>query len=138
MNLFLNLVEILKTGLPAPVFTDEAAVLAWLGRMTPAEAAFIVALATQFKAKGAVEIALPNGALVTIAKACKELGGYVCGITEADAAKVCAAAPEAFGDGKWLEIIKSIITLIPAIVTIFSLFVAAPVPSPDPIPPINS
>jgi hypothetical protein len=137
VNLFLKLVEILKTGLPAPVFTDEAAVLAWLNRMTPSEAAFIVAMATQFKAKGAIELELPSGETVAIAPVCQG-GNCVCYFTEADAAKACAAAPEAFGDGKWLEIVQKIIALIPAIVTIFSLFVAAPVPSPDPVPPVNS
>jgi hypothetical protein len=108
-------------------------VTAWLAKMNVAEAEFIVAIATQFKSQGVVELTLPNGEAVTIVKACD--GGCVCCLTPADAAKVCAADPEAFGDGKWLEIFQQIVALIPAILAIFSLFAAFdPAPNPDPGP----
>ena len=132
--LLMKLVEIVKAGLPLPSFADVAAVTSWLAKMNPAEAEFIVAVVTQFKASGVVELELPNGEKLTVARSCN--GDCVCCLTEADAAKVCAADPEAFGDGKWLEIIQKIIALIPGIVAIFSLFVALS-PAPTPNPPIN-
>lgn len=136
--LLMKLVEVVKAGLPLPSFTDEAAVTAWLAKMNPAEAEFIVAVVTQFKASGVVELELPNGEKITVAKSC-DCCGVTCCLTEADAAKVYAAAPEAFGDGKWLEILQGIVALIPAIVALFSLFAALdPAPAPTPNPPINA
>jgi len=132
--LLLKLVEIVKAAFPAPDFTDEVAVTAWRAKMSPAEVAFIVAIAKQFKSQGVVELELPNGEKITVAKSCD--GGCVCCLTETDAAKVYAAAPEAFGDGKWLEILQGIVALIPAIVALFSLFAALdPAPAPIPEPP---
>ena len=132
--LLMKLVEIVKAAFPAPDFTDEAAVTAWRAKMSPAEVAFIVAIAKQFKASGVVELELPSGEKITVAKSCD--GGCVCCLTEADAAKVYAAAPEAFGDGKWLEILQKIIAILPGILAIFSLFAAKDEPAPT--PPINS
>jgi len=130
----MKLVEIVKAGLPLPSFTDVAAVTSWLAKMNPAEAEFIVAVVTQFKAQGVVELELPSGEKLTVARSCD--GGCKCCLTDTDAAKVYAAAPEAFGDGKWLEILKQAVALIPAIVAIFSLFVAlSPAPAPIPEPP---
>ena len=136
--LLMKLIEIVKAGLPAPDFTDEAAVTAWRTKMMPAEVALIVAVAQQFKASGVVELTLPNGEAIAVARSCD--GGCKCCLTETDAAKVCAADPETFGDGKWLEIIQKIIALIPGILAIFSLFAALqPAPAPTPTPgPVNS
>jgi hypothetical protein len=138
-SLLSKLVDLVRAAPPFPNFTDEAAVTAWLDRLKPAEAAVIVAAVSQFKAQGAVVLSLPDGEMLTVARKKDGCDGWDCCVTEADAAKICSADPEAFGDGKWLEIIQKIIALLPGILAIFSLFSTndEPAPSPDPEPPIN-
>jgi hypothetical protein len=134
LSLFAKILALVKAGIPLPSFADAAATEKWLVGLAPSEAALIAGLVSQFTAKGVVELALPDGSVVKLAQSCD--GGCDCCITDADAAKVCAAAPEAFGDGKWLEAMKQAIALIPQIMAIFALFKSKDAPAPT--PPINS
>ncbi|NCC95107.1 MAG: hypothetical protein EOM10_17875 [Opitutae bacterium] len=108
MNLLLAILAVLKAGIPLPDWKDEAAVATWLGGTNTPLAKLISAIAGRLNVTGT--------------------------ITEADVlAAIEAECPQAWGDGKFLELLKQ---LLPLFLQILPLFLEpSPAPEPQPTPP---
>jgi hypothetical protein len=134
MNLFLKLLALARVTFPLPSFADAAKFLDWWNSLGPAVSEFITALAEQLNTTGKAVIELPTGAVVTLVRQAD--GGF--SMNEEDKALLCTANPQAFGEGKWREIVQK---LLPVLIQILPLILATdadekkkPTPPPAPIP----
>ena len=127
--MFAKLLALIAAALPLPAFADAAAVKAWLSGLNPAIADLIAALVAQFKATGRIEIECPDGTVCSMAP---DAAG-VWTMAEEDQAKLVAAAPEKFGDGKFLEIFKQFLPLILQLLPLFLKKEPDPEPTPAPV-----
>lgn len=130
--MFLKILALLRVAIPLPSFADPAALAAWLQSISEPLAELIAAIAGQVKTTGRCKIELPGGEVVEIVKG-DTVGTYAMSMPHQS--MLCAAAPEAFGDGRWLEFIK---TLLPIILQVLPFLLKdepapAPTPKPDPV-----
>ena len=110
MNFVIAILAVLKAVVPVPNWSDEASVAAWLNGLSPAAAKLIAAIAGRLN-----------------------VTGDVC---EADLlAAIEAECPEAWGDGRFLELLKQLLPLIIQILPLFLEPSPAPTPDPQPTPP---
>jgi len=129
MNLLLLIVEVVKSALPLPDWTDKTAVEKWLAGLNKPLAALISGMVAQFKTTGRIALVLPDGGTVVLA----DSGRCMAVEPDAVAETIVASDPEAWGDGKWLEMLKMLKMLLPIILQILPLFLEPkPAPTPDP------
>jgi len=130
MNLLLLIVEVVKSALPLPDWKDKTAVEKWLADTNGPLAVLIAGMVAQFKTTGRIALVLPDGGTVVLA----DSGRCMAVEPDAVAETIVASDPEAWGDGKWLEMLKM---LLPIILQILPLFLEPgpkpkPAPTPDP------
>lgn len=126
--MFQKLLAIVTAMFPLPSFTDAEAVKAWLAKLTPTIGDLIPVWVNQFKATGRIEIECPDGTVCSMAP---DANG-VWTMTAHDQARLVSAAPEAFGDGKWLEILKQALPLLQLLLPLLLKKQAEPAPEPAP------
>jgi hypothetical protein len=134
MNLLLKLIAILRVALPLPDVADAAAFIAWWNGLGPAVQEIIVALVDQFKTSGRVTLPLPDGTELILADSGRCMN-YALGVVEAKLRAVPAeqwiamVGPQAWGDGKFLQLFIQLVTqLLPIILPFF----LTPTPTPEP------
>jgi hypothetical protein len=120
-----TLLSLFKDAFPLPDFTSSKAIGAWIAEMSDEIGEVIAELASGFAKTGSIEIELPSGDVVSCFKGAD---GEPC-MTAEDSDKLCAAGPEAWGDGTLLKILAQ---LLPIILKILPFFLKK---DPDPTPP---
>lgn len=135
MNLLLLIFAVFKAGLPLPKFSDAADVQNWLGSLNEPLSELIAAMVSQFTATGRIVIDLPDGPLV-LADSGRCLAVDPSKAAERIAAAGVAADPAAWGDGKFLEILKMLLPIILQILPLFLEPEPGPDPQPEPQPPV--
>lgn len=130
MGVFLKLLAVLKVALPFPDFSDRAAVLAWWTGLGEPAADLIKAIRDQFNTTGRVTLDFPGDVTIVLADSgrCLAVDPAVMEV------QLAAVPPEAWGDGKWLEIFKMLLPILIQILPFFLTPAPTPEPSPDPAP----
>jgi hypothetical protein len=136
MEILMLLMAVVKAAFPLPVFVDAEDINDWLGTINEPLSKLIAAMVSQFNKTGRIAMDLQDGPLVLADS------GRCLAVDQDDAAErlalACASAddgPEAWGDGKFLEILKMLLPIILQLLPLFLEPGPAPTPEPQPTPP---
>lgn len=109
MNLITAILAVVRAGFPFPDWRDRAAFIAWLSGLSG-----------------------PTHDVIMLIVDRASVGA----ISEAEAlAAIEAECPEAWGDGRFLELLKQLLPIILQILPLFLEPSPAPEPQPQPTPP---
>ena len=120
MEILMLLLAVVKAAFPLPVFTDPDDIHDWLDTVNEPLAKLIAAMVGQFNRTGRIVLDLPDGPLV-LADSGRCLAVDAVAATERIAAAGTVTDPKAWGDGKFLAILKMLLPIILQLLAIFGV-----------------